>query len=55
MTRPSEIRRARCHCGAVVIEAELPQGLASATPKILQGADKLALYSFGTPAVRRFR
>lgn len=22
--------RARCHCGAVVIEAELPQGLASA-------------------------
>ncbi|MFC3117481.1 GFA family protein [Jhaorihella thermophila] len=33
MTAPdtAEIRRARCHCGAVVIEAELPQGLASAT------------------------
>ncbi len=33
MTAPGtpEIRRASCHCGAVVIEAELPQGLASAT------------------------
>ena len=26
-----EVRRARCHCGAVVIEAFLPHGLASAS------------------------
>ena len=27
----SETRRARCHCGAVELEVDLPQGLASAT------------------------
>jgi len=31
MTETSETRRASCHCGAVVIEALLPRGLASAS------------------------
>ncbi|MFG6518454.1 GFA family protein [Sulfitobacter sp. 1A13496] len=30
MTETSETRRASCHCGAVVIEALFPRGLASA-------------------------
>ena len=31
MTETSETRRASCHCGAVVIEALFPRGLASAS------------------------
>lgn len=69
MTDSPQTCRARCHCGAVVIEATLPEGFASASRcdcsicrrrgpgtvtattdsvKILQGADNLGLYTWGT-------
>ncbi|TDE41135.1 GFA family protein [Antarcticimicrobium sediminis] len=82
MTRPNrtlpdapETRRASCHCGAVVIEAFLPQGLASAqrcdcsicrrrgpgavtatttSVKLLQGADNLGLYTWGTQTAKHY-
>jgi hypothetical protein len=75
MSAAPEIRRARCHCGAVVIEAALPQGLASArrcdcsfcrrrgaaavtattaSLRILQGADSLRLYTWGTHAAKHW-
>lgn len=31
MTTQGEVRRAQCHCGAVVLKAYLPYGLSSAT------------------------
>tara|TARA_R110002049_G_scaffold160202_2_gene325268 strand:- start:51570 stop:51950 length:381 start_codon:yes stop_codon:yes gene_type:complete len=75
MTDVSEVRRASCHCGAVVIEATLPQGLASATRctcsfcrrrgaaavtaiastvKILQGADNISLYTWGSHTAKHY-
>ena len=67
--------RASCHCGAVVIEADLPQGLSeparcdcsfcrrrqaavvtalAETLKIVQGADNLGLYSWGTHTAQHY-
>ena len=74
MTETSETRRASCHCGAVVIEALFPRGLASAsrctcsfcrrraaatvtalaeTVTVLEGAENLTLYTWGTHTRRR--
>ncbi|MDF1728071.1 MAG: GFA family protein [Sulfitobacter sp.] len=67
--------RASCHCGAVLLSAYLPQGLADPTRctcsfcarrpaaavtalttsvKVLQGADKLTLYSWGTHTAQHY-
>lgn len=67
--------RASCHCGAVVIAAELPFGLSDAarcdcsfchrrqaaavtaradTLKVLQGADNLGCYSWGSHTARHY-
>ena len=75
MTDISETRRASCHCGAVVIEAFFPKGLASASRctcsfcrrraaatvtaladsvTILQGADNLTLYTWGTQTAKHY-
>lgn len=73
MSTPTQCR-AKCHCGAVVIEAELTEGLtpnrcdcsfcsrrgaaavtASASSlRILQGADNLTFYSWGTQAAKHY-
>ena len=75
MNAQQETRRARCHCGAVVLEATLPQGLASArrcdcsfcrrrgaaavtaiaaSVRLLQGADNLSMYSWGTHTAKHY-
>jgi hypothetical protein len=75
MTHTGEIHQATCHCGAVVIQALLPQGLSSASRcdcsfcarrgaaavtavaasvKILQGAENLTLYSWGTHTAKHY-
>jgi len=75
MTGIPETCRATCHCGTVVIQATLPQGLASASRctcsfcarrgaaavtaittsvKILQGADNLSLYTWGTHTAKHY-